>query len=159
MSISITLYVLAYFFQGAEIPFKPKDEFEVLIDYQFKQRAATDPYTIDFTETKEERTKKQYGGGIRPYLILSIKLLKLSDKEVKVRALNNDGKLILNKKVSTDDLLKIDMGFTDDLKDRVGPYEINLIFYSRDKLETSRINMLVEENGNFLINGDIRGKF
>lgn len=159
MSISIAFHFLIYFFQGTEVPFKPKDEFEVLIDYQFKQRPATDPYTVDFTETKEDRTKKQYGGGIRPYLILTIKLVKLSDLEVKVRALNNDGKLILNKKVSADDLLKIDMGFTDDIKDRVGPYEVNVMFYSRDKMETSRIKMLVEENGNFLVNGDIRGKF
>ena len=159
MSILIALYFLSSFFQGTEVPLKPKDEFEVLIDYQFKQRPATDPYTVDFTETKEERTKKQYGGGIRPYLILTIKLVKLSDQEVKVRALNNDGKLILNKKVSTDDFLKIDMGFTDDIKDRIGSYEINVFFSSREKKETSRINMMVEENGNFMVNGEIQGKF
>lgn len=159
MNISIALYVLAYFFQGAEIPFKPKDEFEVLIDYQFKQRPTTDPYTVTFSESKQDHIKRQYGDGIRPYLILTIKLVKLSDQEVKVRALNNDRKIILNKKVNAGDLLKIDMGFTDDIKDGIGPYEVNVIFYSRDKLETSRINMLVEENGNFLVNGDIRGKF
>jgi hypothetical protein len=159
MSSLLSFYLWSCLFQNSQVAYKPSDEFEVLIDYQFKQRSTTDHYILDFTETIEEHNKKQYGGGVRPYLILTIKLVKLSDLEVKVRALNNNGKLILNKKVSKGDLLKIDMGFTDDIKDRVGPYEVNVKFYSRDKLETSRIKILVEENGNFLVNGDIRGKF
>jgi hypothetical protein len=159
MSISIALYFLIYFFQATEVPFKPKDEFEVLIDYQFKQRPSIDPFIVTFSESKENQIQKQYGDGVRPYLILTIKLVKLSDLEVKVKALNNDRKVILNKKVSTGELLKIDMGFTDDIKDWIGPYEVNVMFYTRDKVETSRIKMIVEESGNFLVNGEIRGKF
>lgn len=159
MSVSVAFYFIAFFFQGTEVPYKPSEEFEIQVDYQFKQRPAANANTIEFAETHEEHNKKQYGGGIRPYLILNVKLLKLSDVEVKVRAVNNVDRAIISKKVRVGDLLKIDMGFTDDVKDRVGAYSIFIVFSSAEKKETSRIHLFVQENGTFLVNGEVRGKF
>ncbi len=157
--ISIALYLLAYFFQGTPVPHKPKEEFEVLIDYQFKRRSATDALTVDYSETKEDQDKKRYGAGVRPYLILNMKLVKLSSEEVKVRATNTDGRTVYNKKVMVGDMVKFDMGFTDDIKDRVGPYAVSVVFLSKDKKETSRIYLYVHEDGTFLVNDEVRGKF
>jgi DNA helicase TIP49 (TBP-interacting protein) len=154
--------LLPFFFmllQGTEVPYKPYDEFEVQIDYQFKQRNAINTNTVDLVETVAEADKKRYGTGIRPYLILHLKLIKLSDQEVKAQVGNNFDRTIFNKKVKVGDLVKIDMGFTDDVKDRVGPHEVKVIFFSKERKETSRINMFVQEDGTFLINGQVRGKF
>ncbi len=156
---SIVLYVLAYFFQGTPVPYKPKDEFEILIDYQFKNRSAADALTVDYSDTKEDLDKKRYAAGVRPYLILNMKLLKLSSDEVKVRAINTEGRTVYNKKVMVGDLVKFDMGFTDDIKDRVGPYAVTVVFLSKDKKETSRIYLNVREDGTFLVNDEVRGKF
>ena len=137
-------------------------EFEVQIDFQFKQRVNTSTNsntTIDFIETKAEQEKKRYSTGIRPYLILNVKLIKLSDMEVKAKASNNIDRTLFNKKVEAGDFIKIDMGFTDDVKDRVGPHEVMIVFLSPDKKETSRILMFVQEDGTFIVNGEVRGKF
>jgi len=157
--ISIALYFLVYFFQGTPVPYKSKEEFEVFIDYQFKNRSATDALTVDFSETKEDQDKKRYGAGVRPYLILNMKIIKLSTEEIKVRATNTEGRTVYNKKVSEGDMVKFDMGFTDDIKDRVGPYAVTVIFSSKEKKETSRIYLYVHEDGTFLVNDEIRGKF
>ncbi|MEK6781792.1 MAG: hypothetical protein AABY93_08795 [Bacteroidota bacterium] len=159
MNVSVVFNFFAIIFQGTEAPYKNFDEFEIQIDYQFRQKSAPDVNTLDFVETQQERDKKQASSGIRPYLILNLKLIKLSDLEVKAKAVNNIGRLIFSKKVKSGDLIKIDMGFTDDVKDRVGPYEINVLFSSREKKETSRIHMFVQEDGTFLVNGVVRGKF
>ena len=88
--------------QQVEVPTKPLDEFELQIDYQFKMPPSSSANTIDFVETHEAHNKKQYGIGLRPYLVLNLKLIKLSDQEVKVRAVNNLDRAILNKKVKAD---------------------------------------------------------
>ena len=142
-----------------EVPNKPWNEFELQIDYQFKMRPASSANTIDFVETQEEHDKKQYGIGLRPYLVLNLKLIKLSDQEVKVRAVNNLDRVIINKKVKAEEILKIDMGFTDDVKAHVSPYEISIVFASKEKKEISRIHLLIQEDGTFLVNGEKRGKF
>ncbi len=156
---SIAICVLAYFFQGTQVPYKAKDEFEILIDYQFKNRSAADALTVDYSDTKEDLDKKRYAAGVRPYLILNMKLLKLSSEEVKVRAINTEGRTVYNKKVIVGDMVKFDMGFTDDIKDRVGPYAVTVVFLSKDKRETSRIYLYVHEDGTFLVNDEVRGKF
>ena len=51
------------------------------------------------------------------------------------------------------------MGFTDDVKAHVSPYEISIIFASKEKKEISRIHLLIQEDGTFLVNGEKRGKF
>ena len=145
--------------QQVEVPTKPSDEFELQIDYQFKMPPSSSANTIDFAETQEAHNKKQYGIGLRPYLVLNLKLIKLSDQEVKVRAVNNLGRTIINKKITTEEVLKIVMGFTDDVKARVSPYEIAIIFSSKEKKEISRIHLLIQEDGTFLVNGEKRGKF
>lgn len=159
MNASIAFSLLALFLQESQVPYKPANEFEVQIDYQFKQKTGPNPNTIDFVETQEEHDKKRYGTGLRPYLILNVKLIKLSDLEVKARAANNVDRTLFNKKVKAGDFIKIDMGFTDDIKDRVGPYAVTIVFTSREKKQISRIYMYVEENGVFAVNGEMRGKF
>jgi|SRR6478735_6487079 len=156
--LSLFNFAILTLFQGA-VPYKPSAEFEIQVDYQFKQRNSISATTIDFTETVSDLEKKRNSGGVRPYLILNLKLLKLSDQEVKARAGNNLDRSLFSKKVKEGDLLKIDMGFTDDVKDRVGAYEVTVDFLSPNKTETSRIHMFVKEDGTFLVNGEVHGKF
>lgn len=142
---------LLLFFQKPEVPLKPNDEFEVKLDYQLKQKPISDRLSIDYYETKE--------GGMLPYLILNIRLLKLSDQEVKTKIIDAKGKLIFNRKASVNDVLKLDIGYTDDVKDRVTSYKFDIVFLSADKKEVSRIYILIEEDGTFLVNDEVRGKF
>ncbi len=142
---------LLLFLQKTEIPLKPNDEFEIKLDYQLKQKPISDRLSIDYYDTKE--------GGMLPYLILNIKLLKLSEQEVKTKIIDGKDKLIFNRKTAVNDVLKLDIGYTDDVKDRVTSYKFNIIFLSADKKEVSRIYILIEEDGTFLVNDEIRGKF
>ena len=65
MNAFIAFSLLAFFLQDVQVPYKPAEEFEVQIDYQFKQKTGPNPNTIDFVETQEEHDKKRYGTGLR----------------------------------------------------------------------------------------------
>jgi len=137
-----------------EIPFKASDEYEVIIDYKLQDRPAVDQYKADFDFEKKNRPT-----GLLPYLKLQVKLLKLSSDEVKVKVINSTGNLLYNRKASTDSVIKIDLGFIDDVKDRVVPHEFTVLFNSESKSTISKIHMIVMEDGTFLVNNEKKGKF
>lgn len=140
-------------------PFKASEEFKLELEYKFKPRPVSDNAYIDLTETVKEKEKRVSGGNPLPYLIIHLSFLQLSDKEVRVRCFDNKGKNKLSRKVETDRDYLIDLGFTDDMKDRTTAHEFNLSLLSDDKVETSRIHLIVEADGTFLVNGVKRGKF
>jgi hypothetical protein len=56
-------------------------------------------------------------------------------------------------------VLALDMGFTDDMIDRVHAHEYTLTFIDANKLPVNRIVINVAEDGSFFVNGEKRGKF
>lgn len=154
----LLLFVLALMVQS-EVAFKPNDEFSLELNYAFKQRPASDISTFEYEGNQEERDKAKYGGGPLPYLIVQIKLLKLNPQEVRMRCTNNKGEVLVTRKAEVNKMVPIDMGFTVDMKDRISAHEFNLFLLNQAKAEVSRIRMVVEEDGTFWVNGEVRGKF
>ncbi len=149
------LLFFTYSHQGV-VPQKPASEYEVIIDFRFQDRPPADQYKANFDLSEEERKKT---AGLLPYLKLQIKLLQLGSEEVKVRVVNNNGNLVLNRKASLDTTIKLDIGFIDDVKDRVLPHEFTVLFISDTKSPVSQIQLIVLEDGTFLVNGEKKGKF
>ena len=151
-----TFIFLIAIFTFQDIPFKPKDEFEIKLDYQFKQRPPADRTSVHFDETQKERDRRT-STAMLPYLTVKVNLLKLSE-ETRVRITNNIDRASINKKVADGTSLSIVFGFTDDAKDRVTAHEYVLTFLSPEKEEINRIIIHIEEDGTFLVNGEKRGK-
>ena len=141
------------------IPYKPNDEFEIKLDYQFKQRSFNNDNNVVNLDESRKEYEKRTSTDLLPYLILKIKFLKLSSDEMRVRITNNREKRITTKKALTDTVIPLDLGFTDDVKDRVNAHEYILTLLSPNKSETSRIVIHIEEDGSFFVNGEKRGKF
>jgi len=146
--------------QAPEVPLKPSDEFKVELEYKFKNRTAADNAFIDLTETVAEREKRITGNTTPlPYLIVHLSFQKLSEKEIRVRCIDNNRKNRISKKADTDKIYSLDLGFTEDMKDRVTAYEFEFFLMDPDRKDMSRVHLIVEEDGTFLINGMKRGKF
>ncbi len=165
MTLSLLFFLLSSLVQN-DVPYKPSEEFKLEMDYNFKQRSSASTSTtssssssVDISETVSEHEKKMRSGGPLPYLIIKLKLLKLGEGEVKVRIMTGNGKLIYNKKADLEALYKIDLGFTDDVKDWVTPHEYNIYLMSAEKKELSRIHLFVQKDGEFFVNNEKRGKF
>ena len=153
-----TLILLGILAIQEEAPYKPSEEFEIKLDFEFKDRGAgRNPNKIDMDLTMKEYEKTK-GSGLLPYLYLNLKVLKQQESELRLRVVENKSKNILNKKVDTNTIVRLELGFTDDIKDRVGPYEYTIVFVNGDKDPVSRITIFFEKDGTYLVNGQTRGK-
>jgi hypothetical protein len=144
------LFLLCLLSLQQEIPFKPKDQFEISLDFKFKTRYVN-PSVYEY-ETSTNSS------ALLPYLYLNVNVLKLGEGEIRVRIENNRGDLVFNKKAEAGMIANLDLGYTDDIKDRVSAHQYEVNFISKDKKRLSRIVIAFEKDGTYLVNGEKRGK-
>lgn len=156
MKALLILLIGLFFVQ--ELPLKPTDEFEIKLDYKFKQRVVDYSSTVHLSETQRERDRRM-SSALLPFLTLNVKMLKLPALEKKVDITNNINGKVITRKISEGTILPIEVGFTDDAKDRISAHEYVLTFIRPDKTESNKVVIFIEEDGTFLVNGEKRGKF
>ena len=148
--LELVLLVLPY---QEQVPYKSGEEFELITKYEFKQRVEENKEAIDFKNIPKRTI------GPLPYLELALKVLKKQPGEDRIRVTTNLGQTVLNKKVAEGMVVKLDLGFTADIKDRITAHEYAIMFNSSDKRQpVSKIIILVEKDGTFLVNGENRGR-
>jgi hypothetical protein len=152
------LSILWIIFSFQDVAYKPKEEFEIKLDYKFKQRPSQDHNQVNFDETRKEQERRT-SGGILPYLILNVKILMISSNESKVKVTNNLDAGTTMKRIEQGMIIPVDCGFTDDVKDGVTPNQYVLSFLSPKREEINRIVIFIDKDGTFLVNGEKRGKF
>jgi hypothetical protein len=151
---SLILLFAALVFTGDEVPFKPKDEYELKMEFLFKSRPnESGTYNV---ELKYERTSQS--GGPLPYLILHLSVLKQLEDEVRIKVVTNNGNTLVGKKLDKDKKITIDLGFTDDLKDHVKPHEYTYLFLDAARKVKRKIVVHFEADGTYLVNSEKRGK-
>jgi len=154
MRLAVLIFALLCL-QG-ETPLKPLEEFEVKLNFEFKDRVK-DSNKVEMNQTHRAYEKSRVSGPL-PYLFLNLRILKQHPDVARVRVEQNGVSSVMNKKFDMTTVLKLDMGFTDDIKDRVSPYEYTVTFLTKDKTPINRIIIYFEEDGTYIVNGQVRGK-
>jgi hypothetical protein len=151
---SFFLPLLFFLFQS-DVPFKPNKEFEVNTKYELKAKPTSDDPQIVFETQENKRTS---GSDMLPFLTLNLKVKKWAAGVTQIRISDVQGKTYLKKKPSTDASYPFEMGYVDDMKDKVGPSKF-IVSFHKEKQVVEQITIEVEEDGTFLVNGERRGKF
>ena len=154
MKLLIVFLIVAL--QQDQTPYKPKEEFEIKLDFEFRDRATVDANKLEYNQTQKEYERSR--GGPLPYLFLNLRVLKAAPEEVRIRVVENGVKIVLNKKYDMNTILRLDMGYTDDIKDRVSAYEYTVYYLTADKKPLSKVVVMFEEDGAYFVNGELRGK-
>jgi hypothetical protein len=105
----------------------------------------------------EKRTLPSSGMNA-PYLYLQLRVLKPVSEEVRVKVVKNNNQTLLARKFDPNVVIKMDLGFTDDIKDRASAYHYIVTILSKEKEPLSKIDIFFEEDGTYLVNGEKRGK-
>lgn len=142
----------------AEVPLKPVEEFKLELEYNFKQRPHAENSSIDLQETEAEKERRRNSTPL-PYLKIQLSFQTLTDKEVRIRCVDSNRKNRLSKKLEKDKVYTLDLGFTEDMKDRVTAHEYTFYLMSDDRKDTSMVTLSVDVDGTFIVNGMKRGKF
>lgn len=152
MVMNLLLVFLLSILTQTDVSYKPKEEFEIKLDYQFKQRSVSN--TTYSANGDPERSH-----GVLPYVNLNLKILKAGVGEVRYKVSSNLKNNVGGRKFEVGDTYVIDAGFTADIKDRVTAHEYTILFLSETKEPLSKIFISVAEDGGFYVNGEKRGKF
>lgn len=139
-----------------EIPFKSKEDFEIKFDLTFKQRER-DTKTVYLSESPNEHDKRNNTSPL-PYLKLLVTIKLVQPEELKMKVIKDDKNAIISKKTEQGMEIKLDLGFTDDIKDRVSGYKHVIQFLSGKKDVLSKIVIEFDKEGNYFVNGEKRGK-
>jgi len=149
--------VLFFTAMQQDVRYKPNDEFDVKLQYEFRQRIIE--HATIYPSDGSGASVRKASSTLLPYLDIQLKMLKLHRDEVRLRIVNNKGESVYGRKVKEGDVASINIGFTDDVKDRVSAHEYTATFLTADRKEISRIVITVNEDGTFLVNNEKRGKF
>lgn len=156
MFLSVLLIICFFpLLQSGEVPFLNDENFEYELDYSFKARPAPERDKLDM-----------HSGEIvlhdltpLPYVKMTFKLLVRDDDYFRYRVVNDDGILLKSRKIKDDvTVLDIDMGYSDDIKDRVSTHIFQVLLTGKDKTIKSRIKVYFDEDGTMFINEIKRGK-
>ena len=150
------IFIVAFAFLQ-EVPLKPKEEFELKLDYQFRPRPVGDHNTVNLGESSKSSNQKA-GAGVLPYLTVQLRFLSLAEEKMRMSITTNRKDRPFYKKVSLNTRVDIDLGFTDDMIDRVTAHEYTLTFMNAAKKSVDRIVISVGDDGSFFVNGEKRGK-
>jgi hypothetical protein len=158
MITNLIFSLIVFSFYQEQVPYKPSEEFEIKIDYIFKERPFVDKQTVNFDATDKEKRQRDAIGSM-PYLRIELKVLTLAENEVRVRVINSEGKLAYNRKTAPDMVIKLDWGYTEDIKDKLIAHEFTVYFIDEKKNSSSRVLLTILDDGTFLVNEEKKGKF
>ena len=151
----ITLVPFLFLFQAVNVPDRAKDDFQIELKYELRSRPAVAHNTVslDPTGVKQQKT------GMLPYLLVTVKVFNVKPEEVRFKCEDNTRHVVFNRKLPKAASFVIDMGFIDDIKDGITSNVYTVYAVSDVKEQLNRIEMKIEKDGTFLVNGEKRGKF
>ncbi len=152
-----SILAVAFLIAQDTIPLKPKEEFEVKLDYQLKNRPPVERNTVELGV--QPRSHGRSTSSVLPYLVLEVKMLALPEAKTRVAITNNASNRPVYKRVTLNSVLELDMGFTADMIDRVKPHEYTITFTDADRNPVNRIVISIDQDGSFFVNGEKRGRF
>ncbi|MEM7107075.1 MAG: hypothetical protein AAF519_02530 [Bacteroidota bacterium] len=136
-----------------KVPYEPKENFGFELDYTFKTRSAPSIDKVSFVESNAPR-----GSQVLPYLKIKFDFSDFEIRYYRLKVYNNVGIVIKNRKIKRPVSYTLDMGFSDDLKDRVTSHKYSIYFYEKSKQPISKIDIEVAENGDLFLNGEFHGR-
>lgn len=147
---------LIFLLLQSQPPLKAARDFEIATNYELRKKPFADNNRIVLDQALEK--EKSSGTDMLPYLFLKLKVKKWASGVDQIKVTDSQNNIHLKKKPNDDGLYIIDMGYVDDMKDKVSSGKYFVLFL-KDKKPLEQITIEVEADGTFLVNGERRGKF
>ncbi|UII31334.1 hypothetical protein LVD17_23870 [Fulvivirga ulvae] len=134
------------------VPFRSDSTYNFELDYNFKTKPAPPHGEISYTEYYDKSSD------MLPYVSIKISLLGLSENDFRVKVVNNQGNQVYSRKMKLPMEFDVELGFAEDLKEKLVPHLYYVYFFDKERNLHSRITIEVTETGDFLLNDKIYGK-
>jgi len=156
----IPLISLLLLWQTSSVPYRAKEDYIVEVRPNFRTRPNTDKGTINWeAHNPQGRDDRAKTGALLPYLVVNVKMLNLKAEELRIKCEDNRGISVFNRKIGKTSTYEIDMGYIDDIKDHITANAYTVYAITDKRAVLNRIELLIADDGTFLVNGEKRGKF
>jgi hypothetical protein len=155
----IPLISLLLLWQTSSVPYRAKEDYVVEVRPNFKTRPNTDKGTVNWEAHNPQGRDDRAKTGLLPYLVVNVKILNPKAEELRVLCEDSRGTHVFNKKIGKTLTYEIDMGYIHDIKDHITPNAYTVYALTDKRAALNRIELLVADDGTFLVNGEKRGKF
>lgn len=152
----LKVFILFLVILQTDVPLRSNDTFECKLNLSFRTKNYGQPPVVDYGETVGEREKRLSNSPL-PYLKINLTFLQLLPEEVRMQVLAND-EIFKNKKITQGEMFELDLGFTDDIKDKISPNEYVIYTQTKDRKPVSKITISFNHEGEYFVNGVKRGK-
>jgi len=140
----------------AGLPHKPADEYALHFAFAFRDRPIAE--AVHARAGQRDLAPVTTSAGPLPYLTLQLDILQLPAGETRLRVATAEEEQWMTRKITPGSKLKIDLGFTDDIKDHVAPFSYTIYFLTSDKTPVNKIDLYFDASGEYYVNGQRRGK-
>ncbi|HEY5823758.1 MAG TPA: hypothetical protein VIT44_05310 [Cyclobacteriaceae bacterium] len=148
MMINVLLFLLLIVSQN-EVPYKPQEEFDLKLHYDFRPKDEVVKGPTDFTMMGMNDQKN----APLSFITLTVKWIKLPNNETKLKVIDNKG-TVTGKKIKEGAMYTLPIGFAEDVKSGAKANEYNLVLMDSDKKEINRIHLVLKNNGGIIVNGE-----
>jgi len=138
--------------QESNVPYLSSDDFDFELDYNFK----TKPSNMKDVAYSQKDLNPSTDN--LPYVKMKILLKNTSSDHYRYKVITNKRETKVNRKVKGNDDFVIEMGFSDDIKDRVHAHQFSVFIYNKNKDPLSKIVIEFSANGDMFINEKLMGK-
>ena len=132
---------------------RSEEDYELKIDYQFRQRAAPEKDEVNYLQVIPYASDKS----LLPFLSVWVTIKNIKEEEFRMKLIESGGKMVRSVKIS-DKPLEIEFGFKEDFMEDIAPRKYILLVQDKKKNDLNKIVIEVDKEGNFIVNGIINGK-
>lgn len=139
-----------------EIPFKPADEFDIVLDYEFRERPHVQPPV--YLSTGQHQAVNR--SGVLPYLTLQMTFHKLPEERMRMRVTADHPQWrTTTRRIVTGETYPLTLGYIADMVDRVTAQMYTVTFLDANRNPVNCIVIRIADDGTFLINDEKKGRF
>lgn len=153
----LSFVLLAYFnlsLFAQQVPYRAEETYKLELDLKFK---TSEP--PDFNTVNPGVLNRNNNIGLQLYVNVKLSILYVLPEDYKLKVINNKKVMVLSKKLKRPDEFVIKLGKAQDMKEGKAPNLYEVLFIGTNKTTQSRITIEIQENGDFLVNNQLFGKF
>lgn len=152
----LIIFTIQLFGQKTElekVPLRPEENFELKLDYEFKKKPPLEAEEKNYRLTNPMASNSD----LLPFLTVSVTLKNTVNGEVRYKILSNSNGYVKMGKLK-DKPIVLEIGYATDVLEGVAPNQYFIILQTQKRNSIDKIEILIEKDGTFKVNGRVNGK-
>ena len=152
MLLFISLFLLAIATRAQEIPYMADSVYQFELDYKFQNKPEPENENLLYHQSQKA------GKTMLPFVAVNLEFFHLPENAHRIRIITGNGDTKQSHRLKKTSKFNVELGFADDIKDRVSAHTFFIFLETKKKQRLSKIKISISEEGDFYLNDELFGK-